>query len=477
MTTSTTKYIIGSLALLGCGDDTTGAADSGASSGVVATATAGDETTGGETTGGETTRVETAGADSTGVDSTGVGSTGADSTGPGMACGNGVVEPGEDCDDDNEQVDDACYPDCSLPYEVPWTATHDSSPIEEAAWTAVFDAAGNLYVRGVHFVGPNDAVVWLRQYLPDGSEGWTWTYESLTGASPGSLVALAPHPSGDLIVVGDDQNTGHDLVMRVDVSSQSIVWSDVIDLMGVTEHVAAVTVDTDGIIFVSGRTAPAPGMGTAWLRRYDADGGLAWNVYDESPMSWQVPIAVLADGPGEIYHVGNFVSAGPEPHVGWVRKLDTSGNELWRYTLDGVGLDDADLDGEGNLVLSGDAHDVGGSLWIGKFDPDFNEIVATSLDVAANDMVVGAGGSLYLAGSITGPVVQSQIWAARYSSDVSLRWWSHSDGNDLANDHAIGIAVSDDESRVAIVGRETTDEDEGPNSWVRMLHNNPTPRL
>ncbi len=89
----------------------------------------GADSTGPNTTGADTTGVDTTGVDTTGVDTTvsssGPGSSGTDeSTSVGTttsvepACGNGVLEDGEACDDGDDNSDtepDACRTNCAVP--------------------------------------------------------------------------------------------------------------------------------------------------------------------------------------------------------------------------------------------------------------------------------------------------------------------------------------------------------------------------
>ncbi len=468
--------IIGGLVLLSCGDDTTGAEATGGSSGTATIGSAGVETMTGEaTTTGEA--ITTSGA------TTAVDTTAADSTGPESLCGNGELDPGEECDDANLIEDDQCYSNCLIPYEVLWTSIYDGGAFESAR-SVRFDAQGNLYVLGISTIGFNMFDLWLRQYLPDGSEGWTWTYSSPVGGIAEWGVELAWHPSGDLIIVGSDliPGTSFDiLVIRLNTSDQSVVWSDAVDgpNTGDADIGQAVAVDADGSILVGGKVGVpgVVGLDAGWLRRYDADGNEVWTVIHESELR-ETSRAVVVDDAGYIYHVGVVDYNVPEDYYGWVRKLDAGGNELWVHYLESAAFLDAALDAENNLVLTGFES---GDIWMGKFDPDFNELGSTSFDAAmeidrGQGVAMGAGGDLYLAGFVTVPGQDRQIWAGRYTPDASLRWWSHSYGNDRANlsDSASAIAVSDDESRVAIVGVERVSEEDS-NGWVRVLQNNPVP--
>lgn len=72
---------------------------------------------------------------------------------------------------------------------------------------------------------------------------------------------------------------------------------------------------------------------------------------------------------------------------------------------------------------------------------------------------------------------QSNLWAGRYASDLGLRWWSDAYGNQdaLLADEGRAVAVSADESRVAVAGLESV-IGQDTNIWLRVCQNNPAPQ-
>ncbi|MEX1366398.1 MAG: hypothetical protein AB1Z98_24955 [Nannocystaceae bacterium] len=467
---------IASLALLGCGDDIPDQTPTseGSSTGSASTGTTGSPTT--------DTPMPTTSSDET--------TAGSDSTGPGAVCGNGELEPGEDCDDDNILDDDSCYSNCTIPYEVLWTQTFDDGE-DDFATDAMFDAEGNLYVLGSSQTAGEDSDVWLRQYLPDGRTGWTWTYDGTLGGDDFGR-RMAWHPSGDLTIVGTEQTDQGDdvLVVRLELAGQTVVWSQTVDGpdMGTEgeddDFANAVTTDADGNVLVAATVRQVDQEWDAWLRKYDADGNEIWTVTHDEAMFSDSSDAVLVDAAGDIYLVG-VVEVANNQGEGWVRKLDTDGNIIWTNSVPGVLFSNAALDLEDNLVIAGfDIMAATVDIWVGRYDPDFMELGTTTFggSSGAGDfgrtVAVGSGGDVYVGGSIAVTGEQAQIWAGRYLPNLGDRRWRHEYGNERANlvDEALGIAVSDDESRVGIVGFETV-LGQGTNVWVRMLQNNPAPLL
>ncbi|MCA9704560.1 MAG: hypothetical protein KDK70_01785 [Myxococcales bacterium] len=466
--------LVGALLVLGCPDDVTPGSDSTGSTG----STGADTSTSGPP-------ITTEGSGSTTDPTTGLDS----SSGPGSQCGNGVVEDDEQCDDHNTLNDDDCYDDCTIPYEVLWTQSVHGGGSDYAV-RAIFDGAGNLYVTGATDVAGQGSDLWIHQFLPDGSAGWTYGYDDADVHLDDRGSGLAWHPSGDLLVVGTTETAAGDdiLVMRLGIDDQVPVWIDVYDGPGSgpdpfddADFGRSVTAAANGDVLVAGSERVDGQEYDAWLRRYDADGVELWTqAYDDATVhGTDTGVAVLEDSTGAIYLVGETELA-PSTYGALVRKLDGDGTELWVQTVPDHSPIDARLDGMDDLILAGVSW-VDGDMWIAKYDADFTEIATTTYDGPsalfdlARGVAVDASGDVYVGGMISVVGEQANIWVGRYPPDLQLRWWSDSHGGEaLLGDQANGVAVSDDGTRVAVVGLETV-IGEDTNFWVRVYQNNPTP--
>ena len=466
------------LALVGCGDDSSGqttAAGSSSSSTGPGEGSTGDP--------GTTTT-------DPGTTTTGQDTTADESTGPGVACGNGKVDDDEQCDDENTDNDDECYSDCTLPYEEQWAVTFDEGD-DDFARDAVLDADGNLYVIGASQIEGEGYDLWVRQYTPEGRDGWTWFYPGAPGQDAFGR-SIAWTADGDLMLAGTETtDTGDDvLVIRLQTSDQTIVWSDIYDGPGSgagdddDDFGNDVAVDVNGDVLVSATHRVDDQQWDLWLRKYDADGNELWTHTSDAVGGNDFADAVVTDSNGDIYLAASVdTSVMPTVSEGWVRKLDTDGNELWTETLPGVLLNGATVDAMDNLVLVGwdDQSGTAPDLWIGRYDADFTELDAAADDYAGladfvSGVAVGASGDVYVAGSvaITGQV--DEIWAGRYAADLGQRWWNMLYGNKESNLSDVGnaIVVNDDESRVVVLGYESV-IGQDRNVWIRSLRNYPTP--
>jgi cysteine-rich repeat protein len=469
------------LLALSCGDDDTPQdPTAGSSSSGEADSSTGPTPT--ETTVEPTSSSTVAEPTSAGVDS---------STGPAVECGNGIVDEGEECDDMNVLDDDECSSVCRIPFVELWTATYDGGDADTASH-ALFDAEGNLYVLGSTQVVGQGYDLWLRQYSPEGREGFTWTYDGAFGEDDfGRRMAWL---DGDLVIVGTEttETNGEDaLVLRLAIGDQSVVWSQTIDGQGSgpdpidnDDFGTSIAVDGDGNILVTANLRVDMQEYDMAVRKLDGDGVELWvRDYDNPDFHGSDTVdVVLADASGDIYFAGDS-EISPSTFEAFVRKLDTDGNELWTQNPAGVALTNGALDPDGNLLLAGiDNDSKNGNIWVAKYDPDFAELGSSQHDGpsgaydAALGVAAGPSGDVYVSGYVTVVGEQSNIWAGRWASDLGLRWWSTSYGNmdSLLADDGRNIAVSDDESRVAVVGLESV-IGQDTNVWVRMLQNNPAP--
>jgi len=469
--------VTSTLLVLACGDDgptedpsessSSGEVDS-TSTGPVLTSTTVEPT-------GSTTDATTTGLDST--------------TAPAVECGNGIVEEGEECDDENVLDDDDCSSICTIPFVELWTATYDGGD-EDTASHALFDAEGNLYVLGSTDVMDEGRNIWLRQYTPDGAEGWTWTYNgAFSGDDFGAHMAWL---DDDLVIAGSETSEldGDDvLVLRLALADQSVVWSQTIDGMGSgpetidnADFANSIAVDGDGNILLQATERVDMQEYDITLRKLDPDGNELWlHEYDNPDVHGaDIGNEVIVDANGDIYLLGRTEVAVSDSD-GWVRKLDTDGGELWTQTFQ-ESLSSGVIDADGNVVVVGAANPDNVNIWVARYDPDFTQLASSEYDGPSGNfdfglgVAVGASGDVYVSGFVTVVGEQANIWAGRWMADLGLRLWSDGYGNAESHlaDEARSIAVSDDESRVAVVGYESV-LGEDTNIWVRMYQNNPGP--
>ena len=239
----------------GCGDDAVGVGDAGSSSGSVASSTSGSST---DPDASSTTLPSTSSADATSDGtSTGIGGSTGDaetSTSGGPAepfCGDGVVDPFEECDDGNHDDADGCRSDCIPTDAVVWTTTIAGPDGLDGCLRAVAVGA--------------DETTWVT--------GWTRTVTAERDVWTGRLDA-----DGALLVShqydhgGDEHDAGEEIV-----------------------------VDGSGDAFVAARVEGSSGDVDVRLLRIDATGEEVWGTsMSDVDDSYDVPTGLVLTGAGEL---------------------------------------------------------------------------------------------------------------------------------------------------------------------------------
>jgi len=243
----------------------------------------------------------------------------------------------------------------------------------------------------------------------------------------------------------------------------------------------------------------SPGVSSAYLAKYDADGNYLWAI-KMGGMSSVNGKSVTIDGNGHIYVCGSFggtadfdpsantanlVSAGSNDM--FLAKYNASGQYIWAIGLGGIGLDNAEavvVDGENNVLITGyfsDSVDFDPStsttvlvsagiydMFIAKYNASGGFIWAISMEGEdfdmANDLKVDSMGNVFVTGffkqavdfdpSAATAVLSSaggfDSFVAKYSSSGSFLWAKRIGGmNDISGN---GLAV-DNNGNVCVVGR------------------------
>ncbi len=224
------------------------------------------------------------------------------------------------------------------------------------------------------------------------------------------------------------------------------------------------TVDASNNVYVAGITFGAfpgqssPGLGDAFVRKFDPSGNELWTRQFGSTDSIATTgaLAVAVDRTGNVTVVGytddtlpGQTSAGNDD--AFVRKYDANGNELWTRQFGSSMYDRADgvaVDAAGNVYIaasfdsgvSDQTNDIvirkyganGAELWTRRFGASGNDI--------ACDVVADAAGNIYVAASINGDWKFEHDGLVRKYDTNGTEVWSRviSSG---ADDRATAIAL------------------------------------
>lgn len=469
----------GLLALtIGCGDDETSTPmdteGASSSSGDGDDSTTGEGSTGTTDGDGSTTMEPTTTADGDGS-----------STGATVECGNGEVEEGEECDDSDLENDDACRSDCTIPYEIGWTAVEngDASGADEFVDVEVLDD-GSLLVLGTVETAETGLDVWLKSYAADGTPGsldFTYDGEGLDDVA-NSMVRTA---DGVIITLTSEAETTAEDIMTISVSlpadaDPTVAWEDRYDGPGVEQGgendlvdiARGVTVDADGNVYVIGHQRGETTFFDIIVRKLDAQGEPVWSQD--------------YDGPGSRSDFADDILIGPDGNVwalatetledqstqAWLRRYDVDGNEVDTQNF-GFSPNAMAFDADDNLIIAGfdTSNGTGPDFAVYKYDAEFTELwsyidngPAGGSDLAV-DVAVDMDGAVYATGTLARLGEQGNIRTIKLDADGAPQWGAEYDQPETSlDDIGLGIAVNAD-GRVYVTGRVTVLGEDG-NAWL-----------
>jgi len=410
----------------------------------------------------------------------------------GPVCGDGVPDEGEECDDGNVDNGDGCSAECTFPFEVLWTATHDGSASNQDFINEVIVAAdGNIYVAGSERNTGTGADVWVQQYMADGTEGWTFTFDGADGLDD-SAAALAFDADGNLLVVGSTESaaTVDDiLVLQIDIATQEVIGDPIVidgsgSGLGETDDddfANDVAIDPTGLIVVTGAV------------RVDAE---SWNIWvgeiDPAAMPTPVVWEQTFNGPDSGPDIAQQVHVADDGTVYVLANQELVGNVTSGVVLvygddgtpqdaDTVELDyivnDFAFDGDGNVAIVGSAEpgnsgfDIVTNFYDSAFAVQWTAVHdgPAHTDDAGRAVAFDAAGHVATVGPQAVPDNSADAWIGTYQVADGAPWWgdSHQSKSEL-DDTFADVAVTPDGDFV-VVGSESVIGQQR-NAFIRVYH-------
>ena len=230
------------------------------------------------------------------------------------------------------------------------------------------DGLGNVYVGGYtlgQLSDPNaNGKAFLRKYTTDGSLVWTRQFGDANDLEGGPVAA---DKVGNVYLLGQSFGTPENpnagwfgvFVSKFDTEG-NLLWKQPFGAPVETRS-NGIAADEFGNVYISGTTyadaaAYFAGESNAFVRKYDADGSIAWTrLIEGDHATWG--FGITSDGLGSVYLSGG-VLASTTPHNidAFITKLASDGNVIWTSQLgtsesdDGQGIS---ADGLGNVYFSG----------------------------------------------------------------------------------------------------------------------------
>lgn len=254
---------------------------------------------------------------------------------------------------------------------------------------------------------------------------------------------------------------------------------------------------TPGGVFVGGQTfgdlggpnAGGPGLGDAWLARYDSAGNQTWIRQFGSTGDESILCMAPDTGGGAFIGGGTFgdlggPNAGPSFSDAWLARYDSTGNQAWIRQF-GTTSDESVLcmtaSGTAGVYVGGGTYgDLGGpnaspgfsDAWVARYDFAGNQSWIRQFGTIADESVLavarGAGGTFHIGGSTSGDLGGpntalgfSDAWVANYDGVLGNRIWIRQFGT-TADDFLHGAAS--DQTGGVFLGGNTFGDLGGPNA-------------
>ena len=340
--------------------------------------------------------------DSGGSSSSG-GSTDSSSSGGGdFVCGDGVVDPGEDCDDANLDEGDGCTPQCRISGSERWVQRYGAMADDRAVAMLVRDD-GVVVVAGEQDDAEGDRSALVLAYEPDGALiEPAWVDEE-----PGDRRVHGLATDGlTVMVTGEQSSTG---------PAGARAWYAWLDALVEPQQIGAV----DTLAYEVGRGAAYTSQGFVLIGIQDGRAWARW-VQSDRP-DWRGEAVTTVDvvasrGDGAFVIAGSTARA---PMQWWL--ISPQGSPLAEGSADGQSLRAAGFDAAGRPLLGGTR---GGQPWLAAFELDgstaFDVIVDVDVPEGSVEGIAGVvNGDCYAVGTDGGGV---QGWAARLDSMGRVRW-------------------------------------------------------
>jgi cysteine-rich repeat protein len=383
-----------------------------------------------ETSGTDASTATTDSSESSGdTVSTGTSST---ETGGGAVCGNGIVEDGEFCDDENLVGGDGCEADCSSSDDVqPIWELEQGGPFgfSDCGGGVAFDGEDNLILAGIW----NDQI-WVGKYDTSYSQIWEVTYPAVSGAGACMEVRVAVDAADNDAVIGPQDAMGfYDVfVAKLDPDGAEQWTQTFAGAFNNTDNAGDIAFDLEGNLLLAGELRTTEEYITFWVAKLTPDGGFLWSEEHVGAAAASINGArgVAADPDGNVWGVGYETPQLFETDIS-MRRYDPDGEILATELIVGVDASSQDI-----------AYDV-------------------ALDGLGDRIVVGTY-------RVDAGVDDNDAWMRRYVGGVE-QWMTTFEGTGPAEDFAVGVALAADGTIVTSGVMYDAPGDGLRNRWLAKL--------
>ena len=133
-----------------------------------------------------------------------------------------------------------------------------------------------------------------------------WQYDD-AGTAKQEALASVVDSAGNMIIVGYTQNGSEDFyIAKIKADGSSTMWTATFDLAGGADRAAAVTVDHNDDVLVSGYAWNGVNYDFHTIKYSSTDGQISWqNTFDGTAGGTDIPTSITSDSLGNVY-VGGY---------------------------------------------------------------------------------------------------------------------------------------------------------------------------
>ncbi len=236
--------------------------------------------------------------------------------------------------------------------------------------------------------------------------------------------------------------------------------------------------DQDGYMYVTGFVTVSGEDRNIWLGKYDAElNQILSKTINGSANGEDTGYTLALDNDSNLFIIGYITETG-EDHNIWIAKYDLDLQLQKQITVNGSKneIDDGYgiiFDGNGYLYTAGTVREIEGesNIWLAKYDTDLNLITSITMNRTADYtdkarfMVLDGKGHLFVNGSVSQEISEYDIWIGKFDTDLNLLAETDVAGP-VAGEEDKGYGICLDEFGILYCAGTLTEPDQGYNIWL-----------
>lgn len=359
-----------------------------------------------------------------------------------------------------------------------WSSIYNNSNANgsDKVFFIATDSLNNVYVSGITDGGSiNQNDILTQKYDPNGNLQWSATYNYTVANQNDEPLSMSVDNAGNVYITGlSDKDstafTNDDIITLKYNTLGTLLWSARINGGGNgTDRGSAITNDKLGNCFITGRIFTSNSNGDDMITiKYNTSGAEVWrNVYNRNGNNDRGE-AITIDSVGNVFTTGRSSNGSSYDIV--LIKYNTTGVQQFA-TFYSTNQDEYPgqiaLDGVGNIVISGQG-DVDAS---GNNNYDYKIVKFNSTGVLQwaqsfgnpanntedpNTLLIDISGNIYVTGksdvSTNAAIVANNYLTVKYNSAGALQWSTYFNGSAVNSDDIAEGMVLDANNNVYVAG-------------------------